>query len=51
MILYGRDGADFLRGFFPRKPMFVASNTIDTDELRRHRDRVTPAARAAGPSW
>jgi glycosyltransferase involved in cell wall biosynthesis len=49
MILYGNDGADFLRRFFSRKPMFVAANTIDVEELWRHRDAVTPAQRVGMP--
>lgn len=49
MVLYGRDGADFLRRFFPRKPLFVAANTVDTEELRRQRDRAAPAARRGRP--
>jgi phosphatidylinositol alpha-1,6-mannosyltransferase len=49
MILYGEDGAAFLRRFFPRKPMFVATNTIDVEALQRQRDNATPLPRIGRP--
>ncbi|MGH6769288.1 MAG: glycosyltransferase [Xanthobacteraceae bacterium] len=49
LILYGHDGADFLRRFYSRKPMFVAQNTIDVEALQRHRDWATPAEKAGLP--
>jgi glycosyltransferase involved in cell wall biosynthesis len=49
MILYGQDGRDFLQRFFPRKPMLVASNTIDIDALRHHRDSAQPVPRRGRP--
>jgi glycosyltransferase involved in cell wall biosynthesis len=49
MILYGEDGVAFLRRFFPKKPMFVATNTVDMEALQRHRDSATPARRIGRP--
>jgi glycosyltransferase involved in cell wall biosynthesis len=49
LVLYGRDGVAFLRRFFAHKPMFVAQNTIDVEELRRHRDQATPAPKIGRP--
>jgi glycosyltransferase involved in cell wall biosynthesis len=49
MILYGEDGAAFLRRFFPKKPMFVAANTVDVEELQRHRDGATPTPKTGRP--
>lgn len=49
MILYGTEGVNFLRRFYPKKPMFVAANTIDVEELQRYRDNVTPAPRLGRP--
>lgn len=49
MILYGEDGAAFLRRFFPKKPMFVATNTIDVEALQRQRDDATPLPRIGRP--
>jgi glycosyltransferase involved in cell wall biosynthesis len=49
LILYGRDGVDFLRRFYANKPMFVAQNTIDVEALQRHRDQATPAAKTGRP--
>lgn len=49
LVLYGHDGADFLRRFYPNKPMFVAQNTIDVEALQRHRDEATPAERLGRP--
>jgi glycosyltransferase involved in cell wall biosynthesis len=49
LILYGNEGADFLRRYYPKKPMFVATNTIDVEELWRHRDTAEPAPRRGRP--
>lgn len=49
LILYGRDGADFLRRFYANKPMFLAQNTIDVEALQRHRDQATPVAKIGRP--
>jgi glycosyltransferase involved in cell wall biosynthesis len=49
LILYGRDGADFLHRFYPNKPMFVAQNTIDVEALQRHRDQAVSAAKLGRP--
>jgi glycosyltransferase involved in cell wall biosynthesis len=49
MILYGQEGVNFLRRFYPRKPMFVAANTLDMEELQQHRDSTTPAPRIGRP--
>jgi glycosyltransferase involved in cell wall biosynthesis len=49
LVLYGHDGADFLRHFYANKPMFVAQNTIDVEALQRHRDRTTPATKLGRP--
>lgn len=49
MILYGNEGVNFLRRFYPNKPMFVAANTIDVHELRHHRDTAVPTERLGRP--
>ncbi len=49
LILYGHDGADFLRRFFVNKPMFVAQNTIDVEALQRHRDQAIPTTKIGRP--
>ena len=49
LVLYGQDGADILKRAFPRKPMFVASNTIDVEKLAEHRDAATAAPRIGHP--
>ncbi len=49
LVLYGHDGADFLRRFYANKPMFVAQNTIDVEALQHHRDQATPATRTGRP--
>ena len=48
-ILYGEDGRRFLRKVFPRKPLFVAQNTIDVDEIRLLRDTALPYPRRGWP--
>jgi glycosyltransferase involved in cell wall biosynthesis len=48
-ILYGEDGRDLLRKVFPRKPLFVAHNTIDVDEIRRFRDSAPAYPRRGWP--
>jgi glycosyltransferase involved in cell wall biosynthesis len=48
-ILYGEDGRRFLRKVFPRKPLFVAQNTIDVDDIRLLRDTALPYPRRGWP--
>jgi len=49
MILYGKDGVEFLRRFYPKKPMFIAANTIDVEELGLYRDTAIPTPRLGRP--
>jgi glycosyltransferase involved in cell wall biosynthesis len=49
LIVYGKDGADFLRRYYAKKPIFVAQNTIDVEELWHHRDSAIPAPRSGRP--
>jgi glycosyltransferase involved in cell wall biosynthesis len=49
LILYGRDGMEFMRRFYGKKPMFVAQNTIDVEALQRHRDCATPVPKLGRP--
>jgi glycosyltransferase involved in cell wall biosynthesis len=49
LVLYGHDGAAFMRRFYANKPMFVAQNTIDVEALQHHRDEATPATKVGRP--
>jgi glycosyltransferase involved in cell wall biosynthesis len=49
LVLYGRDGVEFLRRFYANKPMFVAQNTIDVEALQRYRDQATPTTKIGRP--
>jgi glycosyltransferase involved in cell wall biosynthesis len=48
-LTYGDDGATFLQPRVGRKPVFIAHNSIDMDEIKRFRDNVAALPRRGFP--
>jgi glycosyltransferase involved in cell wall biosynthesis len=48
-LTYGNDGFSFLQPRVGRKPVFIAHNSIDMEEIERFRDGVKPLPRRGFP--
>jgi glycosyltransferase involved in cell wall biosynthesis len=48
-LTYGDDGYSFLQPRVGRKPVFIAHNSIDMDEIKHFRDKVEPLPRRGFP--